>query len=72
MDGNGDVDVRLSELELRSEFQARTMEDLDAVVREFAVRVARLEQELKELRAQLEAMTAGDGDLAGPESDLGS
>jgi hypothetical protein len=32
------------------------MEELDAVVREFAERVARLERELKELRSQLEVI----------------
>lgn len=59
---SNEVDVRLSELEIRSEFQARTMEDLDAVVREFAERVDRLERELKELRNQLEVLTGEDGD----------
>ena len=57
-----EMDVRLSELEMRSEFQARTMEDLDTVVREFAERVARLEEELRELRSQLEAFNDGDGE----------
>jgi uncharacterized coiled-coil protein SlyX len=61
-DGGNEVDVRLSELELRSEFHARTMEDLDIVVREFAERVARLERELKDLRAQLEALSGEDED----------
>jgi uncharacterized coiled-coil protein SlyX len=55
-DGGNEVHVRLSELEIRSEFHARTMEELDAVVREFAERVARLERELKELRSQLEVI----------------
>ena len=32
-DGGNEVHVRLSELEIRSEFHARTMEELDAVVR---------------------------------------
>jgi len=52
--------VRLSELEVRAEFQARTVEDLDAIVREFADRVARLENELKELRKQLEVISSDD------------
>lgn len=60
-DGGSEVHVRLSELEIRSEFHARTMDELDAVVREFAERVSRLERELKELRAQLE-MLGGDPD----------
>lgn len=57
-----EVDVRLSELEIRSEFQSKTVDDLDAVVREFAARVDRLERELKELRSQLEAMSDDDDD----------
>jgi uncharacterized coiled-coil protein SlyX len=61
-DGGGDeVHVRLSELEIRSDFHARTMEELDAVVREFAERVARLERELRDLRNQLEVL-GGDAD----------
>lgn len=58
--GGNEVHVRLSELEIRSEFHTRTMDELDAVVREFAERVSRLERELKELRAQLEVL--GDDD----------
>jgi uncharacterized coiled-coil protein SlyX len=61
-DRRNEVHVRLSELEIRSEFQARTMDELDAVVREFAERVARLERELKELRSQLEVVSSGDDD----------
>jgi uncharacterized coiled-coil protein SlyX len=60
-DGN-EVHVRLGELEIRSEFHARTMEELDAVVREFAERVSRLERELKDLRAQLEVLGGDDDD----------
>jgi uncharacterized coiled-coil protein SlyX len=60
-DGGNEVHVRLSELEIRSEFHARTMEELDAVVREFAERVSRLERELKDLRTQLEVL-GGDAD----------
>lgn len=60
-DASEEVDVRLSELEVRAEFQARTVEDLDAIVREFADRVARLENELKELRKQLEVISSDDG-----------
>lgn len=66
-DGSHEVHVRLSELEIRSEFQARTMEDLDTVVREFAERVARLERELKDLRAQLESLS-GD-EVEGDDDD---
>lgn len=61
-DGGNEVHVRLSELEIRSEFHARTMEELDAVVREFAERVSRLERELKDLRSQLVELGADDDD----------
>lgn len=66
-DSGNEVHVRLSELEIRSDFQARTMEELDAVVREFAERVARLERELKELRSQLEIVGGGDTDEDGDD-----
>jgi len=69
-DGGNEVHVRLSELEIRSEFHARTMEELDAVVREFAERVSRLERELKDLRSQLEVLGGDpddeDGEDGGP------
>jgi uncharacterized coiled-coil protein SlyX len=68
-DGGDEVDVRLSELEMRSEFHARTMEDLDTVVREFAERVSRLERELKELRAQLELLSGDDEEDADDDED---
>jgi uncharacterized coiled-coil protein SlyX len=67
-DGGSEVHVRLSELEFRSEFHARTMDELDAVVREFAERVSRLERELKELRAQLEVL-GGDVDDEDDDDD---
>lgn len=60
-DGRPDLDGRLRELEIRNEFQARTVDDLDSVVREFAERVARLERDLKDLRRQLELL-GGDED----------
>lgn len=60
--GSHHVDARLGELEVRAEFQARTVEDLDGVVREFAERVSRLERELKELRQQLELLGGSDDD----------
>jgi uncharacterized coiled-coil protein SlyX len=47
------VEDRLVQLETRSEFQAKTVDDLDDVVREFTERVERLERELAELRAVL-------------------
>jgi uncharacterized coiled-coil protein SlyX len=68
-DGGNEVDVRLSELEMRSEFHARTMEDLDTVVREFAERVSRLERELKELRAQLELLSSDEDDDLDDDED---
>ncbi|MEX1364286.1 MAG: SlyX family protein [Nannocystaceae bacterium] len=63
-----EVEVRLSELEIRSEFQSKTVDDLDTVVREFAQRVDRLEHELKELRRQLESLTGG-GDALTVDDD---
>jgi uncharacterized coiled-coil protein SlyX len=50
--------ARIDELEIRTEFNARTVEDLDEVVREFAHRVERLERELRDLRAQLEGIVS--------------
>lgn len=64
--GSGEVHVRLSELEIRSEYHSRTVEDLDAVVREFADRVERLERELKELRSQLEVLGTEDEEETKP------
>ncbi len=58
-----ELDRRIREFELQSQFPTRTVEELDAVVREFAERVARLEHELRDLRAQLESLTAGVDDL---------
>jgi uncharacterized coiled-coil protein SlyX len=49
---------RIEELEVHAAFQARTIEELDQVVREFSERVLRLDRELKELRAQLESSGA--------------
>lgn len=49
---------RIEELEVHAAFQARTIEELDQIVREFSERVLRLERELKELRAQLESSGA--------------
>jgi uncharacterized coiled-coil protein SlyX len=46
---------RIEELEVHAAFQARTIEELDEVVRDFAMRVDRLERELRELRGLLEA-----------------
>lgn len=60
--GGQPVDERLDELERHSELHARTMEELDNVVREFAERVSRLERELKDLRAQLELLSSADDD----------
>ena len=44
---------RITELEVRSEFQARSVEDLDEVIREFTKRLERLEREVEELKAAL-------------------
>lgn len=58
---------RIEELEVHAAFQARTIEELDDVVREFSERVRRLERELRELRGQLEA--SGTVASASAESD---
>jgi uncharacterized coiled-coil protein SlyX len=47
------LEARIDELEVRTEFNTRAVEDLDDVVREFTHRVERLERELRELRSQL-------------------
>jgi uncharacterized coiled-coil protein SlyX len=72
---------RIEELEVHAAFQARTIDELDDVVREFSERVRRLERELRELRGQLEAtgtvsLTAsgpvGDDDVVDPDArDVG-
>jgi uncharacterized coiled-coil protein SlyX len=56
------VEDRLVQLEIRSEFQAKTVDDLDAVVVEFTERVERLERELAELRAVLVRAAEGGAD----------
>jgi len=61
------VEDRLVQLEIRSEFQAKTVDDLDAVVLEFTQRVERLERELAELRAVL-VRAAGTGADEQPDS----
>ena len=58
MSGVQALESRVDELEVHAAFTAKTVEDLDGVVREFSLRVQRLEQELRELRGQLEAMAS--------------
>jgi len=41
---------RIVDLEIKTSFQERTLEDLDAVLRRFTERVAALERELSQLR----------------------
>lgn len=41
---------RIVDLEIKTSFQERTLEDLDAVLRQFTERVAALERELSQLR----------------------
>ena len=65
-----ELEERVMELELRSEFQKRETKELDEVLREYAERVERLERELRELRAQLTALApvAAAGDAIALES----
>lgn len=53
------LEERVMELELSSEFQKREAKELDDVLREYAERVERLERELSDLRAQLTALAPG-------------
>lgn len=64
------LEERVMELELRSEFQKAETKELDDVLREYAERVERLERELRELRAQLTALapTAAIGEAANLKS----
>jgi uncharacterized coiled-coil protein SlyX len=59
------MEQRLVELEVRIAYQERTIVELDAVVREFAERTAKLERELAELRASVQAAPPE----AGPHDD---
>ena len=51
------------ELELRSEFHKQQIEQLDDVLREYAERVDKLEQELHALRRQLTKLSPADASL---------
>ena len=70
-----ELERRVVDLEIRAAFQTRTIEALDAVVREFAGRVEALERTLASLREEVVAVEPwpiqpdGPGG-AGPE-DLG-
>jgi uncharacterized coiled-coil protein SlyX len=51
-------DERLIEMEIRIAHQDKALAALDDVVREFALRVERMEQELREIRKASESPTA--------------
>lgn len=51
------------ELELRSEFQKQQIDEVDEVLREYAARVEKLEQELRALRRQLTRLSPEDASL---------
>jgi uncharacterized coiled-coil protein SlyX len=53
-DESDELERRLMELEIRSVLQQRTSDQLDEVIREFTLRVERLEKEFRELRRRLE------------------
>jgi SlyX protein len=59
------MEERLVELEIRIAYQERMLAELDAVVREFAERTAKLERELAELRASVQSASPE----AGPHDD---
>ena len=65
-----DLEERVMELELRSEFQKGEIDQLDEVLQEYADRVARLERELRVLRQQLTALapdpSLGDASVLKP------
>ena len=49
------MDERIVELEIRVAYQDKIIAELDAVVREFSDRTLKLERELAELRATVQA-----------------
>lgn len=51
------LEERVMELELRSEFQKKEIDQLDEVLQEYADRVAKLEMELRRLRRQLSQLS---------------
>jgi uncharacterized coiled-coil protein SlyX len=66
------LEERVMELELRSEFHNKEIGELDDVLREYALRVEKLERELRDLRAQLTALSPGDALTLGDPSVLES
>lgn len=46
---------RIEELEIHAAFQTKTVDDLEAIVRDLGLRVQRLEHELRQLRGLIEA-----------------
>lgn len=59
-----DLEARVVDLEVRVTFQQQTIDELDAVVRDFAERTRVLERELAELRR-----LAGPAPLTEPGAD---
>jgi len=60
------LEKRIVDLESRAAFQDKLIADLDEVVREFAIRVERLERELKDLRQSANAAPIGPPDEPPP------
>jgi uncharacterized coiled-coil protein SlyX len=56
------LEKRIVDLESRAAFQDKLIADLDEVVREFAIRVEKLERELKDLRESSNAAPIGPPD----------
>jgi uncharacterized coiled-coil protein SlyX len=62
-EAQAELERRVVDLEIRAAFQARTIEELDEVVRRFADRVERLERALAEVQARTAPAEGGSGDL---------
>ena len=63
----GALEARVTELELRLEYQAQNERELDEVVREFTGRIEGLEQQIAFLR---EALSAAVGGMEIEENEL--
>lgn len=60
--GEAALERRVVDLEIQAAFQARTIEALDEVVRQFAARVEVMQRDLRALQALVPAGSGGDAD----------